>query len=202
MPFLEDLYEVTHEHVHLAVRDHLDVVFVERISGREASIPVLSRAGGRIGQFATGAGLVLLAHAPPDVQEEILNSPIPRYTKNTITDPRRLRATLAGVRRNGYSTSDGMIDLIVLSVGAPVTGSGGSVVAAVSVAVASGSRHPTAIAPLVRAAGLGISRALRAPSHPDRDARRAPTAGSSRRSRRPPATRHRWWPRRGRSSGR
>ena len=36
MPFLEDLYEVTHENVQLAVREGIEVVFVERIAGRKA----------------------------------------------------------------------------------------------------------------------------------------------------------------------
>src|ERR1041384_3367363 len=36
MPFMEDLYEVTHENVQLAVRTGLELVFVERIAGRDS----------------------------------------------------------------------------------------------------------------------------------------------------------------------
>ncbi|HWO65171.1 MAG TPA: helix-turn-helix domain-containing protein, partial [Umezawaea sp.] len=75
MPFMEDLYEVTHENVQLAVRAGLELVFVERISGRDA-VPVRTRVGGRFALHATGVGLVLLAHAPVEVQEEMLASPL------------------------------------------------------------------------------------------------------------------------------
>ena len=44
LPFLEDLYEATHENVHLAVRDGLDVVYIERLSGRPA-VGVRSQVG-------------------------------------------------------------------------------------------------------------------------------------------------------------
>lgn len=43
MPFLEDLYEATHENVQLAVLDAPEVVYVERISGRNA-VSIMSRA--------------------------------------------------------------------------------------------------------------------------------------------------------------
>src|SRR4051812_24082652 len=36
LPYLEDLYEATHQHVQLAVLDGVDVVYVERLSGRGA----------------------------------------------------------------------------------------------------------------------------------------------------------------------
>ncbi len=80
MPFLEDLYEVSHENVQLAVREGLELVFVERIAGRHA-VPVLTRVGGRFALHATGVGLVLLAHAPASVQEEVLGAPLHGYSR-------------------------------------------------------------------------------------------------------------------------
>ena len=63
LPFLEDLYEVTHENAQLGVREGHDVVYIERIAGRRA-VGVLTRVGGRFPLHASGIGLVLLAHAP------------------------------------------------------------------------------------------------------------------------------------------
>jgi DNA-binding IclR family transcriptional regulator len=161
LPVLQDMYDATKEqHIHLSVRDHLDVVFLERLSTPNAP-HAASRAGGRFGAFATGAGLVLLAHAPGDVQEEYLRTPLPRYTENTVTDPARLRSLLAGVRREGYSTSDRMVGLDVQCVGAPIYGSDGAVVAAVSVCSRAGSQSFQALVPAVRAAARRISHALR-----------------------------------------
>lgn len=158
MPFLEDLYEVSRENVQLAVREGLELVFVERIAGRHA-VPVLTRVGGRFALHATGVGLVLLANAPADVQEAVMAAPLHAYTKKTITDPVRLRETLAAVRRNGYAVSDGQVTLDALSVAAPIAGLEG-VVAAVSLVVRADTTQPQALAPLVMAAGRGIARAL------------------------------------------
>lgn len=159
LPFLEDLYEVSHENVQLAVREGLEVVFVERIAGR-AAVPVLTRVGGRFALHATGVGMVLLAHAPADVQEEMLSAPLQAYSRKTITDPVRLREVLADVRRCGYAVSDGQVTVDALSVAAPIHDVDGAVVAAVSLVVRADNAQPSALAPLVRAAARGISRSL------------------------------------------
>ncbi|QRP43645.1 IclR family transcriptional regulator [Amycolatopsis sp. FDAARGOS 1241] len=159
MPFLEDLYEVTHENVQLAVREGLEVVFVERIAGRDA-VPVWTRVGGRFALHATGVGLVLLAHAPAAVQEEVLGGPLHSYTAKTVSDPAHLRRVLADVRKLGYSVSDGQVTVDALSVGAPVFAADGSVAAAVSLVVRADSAQPGALAPLVMAAARGICRTL------------------------------------------
>lgn len=159
MPFLEDLYEVSHENVQLAVREGAELVFVERIAGRMA-VPVLTRVGGRFAMHATGVGLVLLAHAPAEVQEEALCAPLRPYSPKTVTDPVRLREMLADVRRNGYAVSDGQVTTDALSVAAPVRRQD-DVVAAVSLVVRADGAQPSALAPLVQAAARGISRALK-----------------------------------------
>jgi DNA-binding IclR family transcriptional regulator len=160
LPFMEDLYEVTHENVQLAVREETDVVFVERIAGHRA-VPVLTAVGGRFPASATGVGLVLLAHAPPDVQERVLRTPIPRFSERTILEPAVLRRVLAEVRRSGFAVSNGQVTLDAVSVAAPITTPGGDVVAAVSIVVRGDG--PSAVRPytqLVQAAARGISRAL------------------------------------------
>ncbi len=158
LPVMEDLYEVTHENVQLAVRQGLELVFIERIAGRHA-VPVLTRVGGRFALHATGVGLVLLAHAPAEVQEQVLAAPLERYTELTITDPRRLRRCLAEVRRAGYAVSDRQVTMDALSVAAPIRVPEG-VVAAISLVVAHDRADPVALAPLVQAAGRVVSRAL------------------------------------------
>ncbi|HEY0357635.1 MAG TPA: IclR family transcriptional regulator [Mycobacteriales bacterium] len=159
LPFLEDLSQVTQENVQLAVRDALDVVYVERIAGRTA-IPVLTRVGGRFPMPPTGVGLVLLAHAPADVQEEVLTAPLPRFTDRTIVSARQLRQLLAEVRRTGVAISDRQVTMDAVSVAAPVYGPTGTVVAAISVVVHAGDVPPNTLIPVVRAAARGISRTL------------------------------------------
>lgn len=160
MPYLEDLYEATHENVQLAVRDGMEVVYIERISGRSA-VGVLARIGAHWPLHATGVGLVLLAHSDPAVQEEYLAAErLASFTPFTLTDPAALRRTLAQVRQSGFAVSDRQITDDALSVAAPVRDARGGVVASVSIVVPSAGARPSALAPLVRFAGLGISRAL------------------------------------------
>jgi len=174
MPTMEDLYEVTHENVQLAVRQGLELVFVERIAGQYA-VPVLTRVGGRFALHATGVGLVLLAHAPTEVQEQVLAAPLTAYTEMTLTDGRRLRRVLAAVRRDGYAVSDRQVTMDSLSVAAPIHGPDSAVVAAVSLVVAYDRATVVSLVPLVRAAGRTISRALAAPAPPVSS--RPPTSG-------------------------
>jgi DNA-binding IclR family transcriptional regulator len=159
LPIMEDLYEATHENVQLAIIDGTDAVYVERIAGRD-SVQVLTRPGLRLPVHATAVGLVLLAHASPETQEKVLSSPLARYTRYTITDPRRLRRILAEVRLVGYAISDRQIQTISSSVAAPVRDSSGAVVAAISVVVKARDNVSAQYVPAVMAAARGISRAL------------------------------------------
>jgi DNA-binding IclR family transcriptional regulator len=59
LPYMQDLYEATHQNVQLAVREGTDGVYIERIAGREA-VAVRTRIGARWPLHATGVGLVLL----------------------------------------------------------------------------------------------------------------------------------------------
>jgi DNA-binding IclR family transcriptional regulator len=162
MPFLEDLYEVTRQNVQLAVLDGTEVVYVERISGRGA-VNVITRVGGRLPLHATGVGLVLLAHADPAFQEQVLAAPLRRYTAMTMCRADDLRRALAEVRRTGVAVSDRQIEMVALSVAAPVRGQRGEVVAALSVVVPAEGSDARAYVPVVRAAARGISRVLGAP---------------------------------------
>ena len=160
LPFMEDLFAVTAENVQLAVRDGHEAVFVERIAGRSA-VPLYTRVGGRFPLHPTGVGRVLLAFAPPEVQEAVLAGPLTSYTPHTVTNPKALRRVLADVRSHGFAVNDRQVSMETLSVAAPVRGADGTVVAAVSLVVQAGSAVPAALAPAVQATAQGISRALR-----------------------------------------
>ncbi|MFE1883118.1 IclR family transcriptional regulator [Streptomyces diastatochromogenes] len=159
LPYLEDLYEATHENVQLAVRDGAQVVYIEWLSGRSA-VGVHIRVGARWPLHATGVGLALLAHGDPGFQEEYCTGPLTSFTPYTITDPAHLRRTLAEVRRTGAAVSNRQITDDALSVASAVRGAGGAVVAAVSVVVPQESAWVPVLIPAVRLAARGISRAL------------------------------------------
>ncbi|MGV9498660.1 IclR family transcriptional regulator [Streptomyces sp. NPDC003642] len=159
LPYLEDLYEATHENVQLAVRDGRDVVYTEWLSGRSA-VGVHIRVGARWPLHATGVGLALLAHGGAELQDAYCAGDLASFTPYTITDPARLRRVLAEVRRSGVAVSDRQVTEDALSVAAPVRGADGTVTAAVSVVVPYADAQVPVLVPAVRLAARGISRAL------------------------------------------
>ncbi len=159
LPYLEDLSQVTRENVQLAVREGKEIVFVERIAG-SAAVPVLTRVGGRFPATATGVGLVLIAHAPVAVQDEVLAGPFERFTPFTVTDPRVLRRMLADVRATGIAVSDRQVTDDSVSVAAPLHDDRLRVVAAVSLVIRHGSAAPQLLVPPLLTTARAISRAL------------------------------------------
>ena len=157
IPFMEDLYEATHENVQLAVLAGREALFVEKISGRH-SVAIITRVGGRLPLHATGVGKALLAFAPDNVQEAVLSSELPRLTAFTITDSGVLRRNLDEVRRLGYAATRDEMTLGSVSVAAPVFGADGEVVAAISLVVRAQGADIGRLALPVRTAALGLSR--------------------------------------------
>jgi len=159
LPFMQDLYEATHENIQLAVREGTELVFVERIAGHR-SVDLQTMVGVRIPLAATGMGRVLLAHAGADIVEAVLGQPLRAWTPYTITDPAVLRAQLNGIRREQIVVSDRQLSESTLAVAAPVRiGSTGPVHAALGVVIAA-DRSPQKVRALrhpVLLAARGIS---------------------------------------------
>lgn len=158
MPYLEDLYEATHENVQLIVREGLEALCVERLSARGA-VTVVGRAGGRLPLHASSGGLVLLAHGGADLLAEVLEAGLARFTPNTITAEHRLRSTLAEIRRAGYIVCREHLNVGTLAVAAPILRANGAVAASISVVVRAAD-DPAPLVPALRAAARGISRGM------------------------------------------
>ncbi|WP_243715982.1 IclR family transcriptional regulator [Actinomadura darangshiensis] len=158
MPYLEDLFHVTRQHIVLAVRDGAEALLVERLSAHDAG-PALYRVGGRMPLARTGVGLVLLAHAPADVQEQILGRFEPGHDVDGMRTAEDLRRVLAEVRRGGYAIASQAEPRPHTTVAAPVRDADG-VVAAVSVVAPSMDFDAAVYVPAVRAAARAISREM------------------------------------------
>ncbi|MFC9955523.1 IclR family transcriptional regulator, partial [Streptomyces prasinus] len=102
MPFLQDLYERTHETVHLGVREGHEVVYIAKIGGhRQARAP--SRTGGRMPMHCTALGKVLLAHAGEEEWTAVLTGPLERRTPRTVIAPGLLRGQLTRAVETGVA---------------------------------------------------------------------------------------------------
>ena len=159
LPYLEDLYESTHEHVHLAILDGRDALYIEKLSGHDA-VNVISRVGGRLPLHSTGVGLVLLAHASTEVIGDYLGQALQRFLPNTVTNPDELRRRLADIRAKGVAYMSEEMTPGSSSIAAPVRDRSGQVVAAVSVVTRTRADSRATADQAVRVAAIGISRAL------------------------------------------
>ncbi|MFD2420448.1 IclR family transcriptional regulator [Amycolatopsis pigmentata] len=158
MPYMEDLFHVTRQHVLLAVRDQGEALLVERLSALDAD-PVRYRVGGRLPLTCTGVGLVLLAFAPTAVQTQAIDTYRPGQGDDHIRDGSDLRRMLAEVRRGDCAIGRQSHPWPVCTVAAPIRNAD-QVVAALSVVVPSANHPDTAYGPAIRATALAISRRL------------------------------------------
>ena len=160
-PFLQDLHTTIRDTVHLAVREGLSALYVERISGRE-SVPVVSQVGSRLPLHATGVGKVLLASAPDEVVDQALRS-LRRVTRSTVVEPGRMRRELAEVRRRRYARTSEEMSPGAASLAVPVQverRTGPVVVAALGVVVPPHRRDLPRLVPVLEVAARGIAREL------------------------------------------
>ncbi|MGW0940555.1 IclR family transcriptional regulator [Streptomyces sp. NPDC002666] len=158
MPFMDDLFHITREHVLLAVRDHSEALLVERLSARDAS-PVRYRVGGRLPLTSTGVGLVLLAFAPITVQEHAIATFQPGHGDDDMHSPADLLRALAEIRRGDYAFGRQGHPWPLSTVAAPVR-HGKQVVAALSVVAPTTDFPNPGYGPAVRATARTISRQL------------------------------------------
>jgi DNA-binding IclR family transcriptional regulator len=163
LPFLEDLQHVVRANIHLAVADGHDVIYIESLRCMDG-VPVPSRLGGRWPMHATGTGLVLLANASQEFQEEVLSSKLRRFTEYTPTDPDALRYRLAEIRRSGIAIIEKQLTYDARAIAVPIRGPRDRVIAAVGLTTPIAAPSPYALVPALAATARAISRALGAPS--------------------------------------
>ena len=71
LPYMEDLLVVTQETVHFAVRDGIDVLYIEKIIGHRG-LRQQSRVAGRLPLYCTATGKMILAFSPQPILDEVI----------------------------------------------------------------------------------------------------------------------------------
>jgi DNA-binding IclR family transcriptional regulator len=156
MPFLQDLYERTHETVHLGVLEGVEVVYVAKIGGhRQATAP--SRVGGRMPLHCTAIGKALLAHSEPELVRQVLSGPLPRRTPRTVVAPGLLGRQLEAVVDRGVAFEHEESAVGITCVAAPVLDQDETPVAAISVTGPVTRFRPEAHVDAVRAAAAAVA---------------------------------------------
>ena len=147
-PYMESLHHQTREAVHLAVRDGLEVLYLEKVAGAPQSARP-SRIAGRLPLHSTATGKVLLAYGEPALVEEVMGGgPLQRVTPTTIVLPGVLLDQLRRVRTDGYAKEIEETTAGYCSVAVPIFGTSGMLLASLSLTT------PVVRADLVRHAAL------------------------------------------------
>jgi len=145
-PHLAALRDSTRETTQLAILDHWQVVYLERML---SPLPVgfmRSRAGAILPAYCTGLGKTLLAFRPEgEVEAWAATQTFTALTPRTITSAKRLMRELRAIRERGYGLDEEEREKGVCCIAAPVRSHSGQVVAAISVAGPS-QRMPRALA--------------------------------------------------------
>lgn len=157
-PALDDLHHRTRGSVRLGVLDGEQVVYVETIQAC-ATHQTLGRVGDRWPVHVPLMGLVLLAYADREFQEQVLRHPLERFGPLTVTDPAELRRKLAQVRQSGYAMAAGQVTPLD-AVAAPVWDPFGNLAAAVSVVVDADQARPQVLAKMLLNASADITRRM------------------------------------------
>lgn len=158
-PIMEDLWAATHQRIHLAVLDGVDVVYVEIVGG--TGLPLSSRTGGRLPAHATGVGKVILAYSSDAVIQSVIDSGLRGLTPQTITSPDDLQRALATIRAEGTAYDNEESHRGISCVAAPVFGMNRQIRAGLSITGQTRAIDPFPLGVAVRTAAFTLSRALR-----------------------------------------
>lgn len=130
LPFMRALEEKIHMTVHLAVLDHGEAVYIEKVEA-PGFFKVNTWVGRRMFLHSTSVGKCLLAWLPKQEVETIVKQQgLKKRTPKTITTMTRLLADLERVKDEGYALDDEENSLGARCLGAPVFDVTGNVVAA------------------------------------------------------------------------
>lgn len=161
LPYLADLFVLSGETVHLAVREGTEVMYVERLVGHRSSATP-SRVAGRMPLHCTATGKVLLTYAPAALVAQVLDGELERCTPYTIVVPRLLVEQMTAVRERGVAFERDETRLGYSSVAAPVFSRPGVCICAVSMTVPVARGGCERFAGPVRSSTNALSRALQA----------------------------------------
>jgi len=162
LPIMQSLRDETQETTHLMVREERHLVLIERVDSPLA-LRTVRDLGSRSPLHVSANGKAYLAHLTAREQEDYLNGKLTALTENSKTDPDMIRRDLAQIRKLGYATNIGELDLHVHAVAAPVMNQEGSPIASMSISCPA-SRLPVEKMPFfgekVAAAARNVSQRL------------------------------------------
>lgn len=162
-PHLQQLAEETGETVHLAVLDNFEVVYIDKIEGRQP-VEMRSTVGNRMPAHSTGLGKALLASMDSQDWHAYVDAiGLRAYTRNTITKPDSFYQEMQKILHCGYAIDNCENEEGMRCLAAPIRKPSGKTVAALSVSgwsVSMTSERDELLAPLLLETAKSISAKL------------------------------------------
>jgi DNA-binding IclR family transcriptional regulator len=156
LPYMAELYEETHENIHLAMLEGCEVVYLEKVYGHR-STPSPSRVGHRVPAHVSALGKAILAFADEASVLAVVKSELRPVTSRSVVRPNMLLRQLQEARVDGVAFDREESRLGLMCVAAPILSPAGRPVAALSVAGGTSRMRLDVVAPKVRIAAQRIA---------------------------------------------
>ncbi|MCA9912874.1 MAG: IclR family transcriptional regulator [Anaerolineae bacterium] len=140
LPSMKRVADHTGESVSLMRIANQYAVCIESIEGQYA-LRVTIEPGRTQLLHAGASSKVLLAYSPESKWSSMLRLPLKRFTETTITDMAELKQEARKIRQQGYSISNGEIDIGARAIAVPLLNRQDEIIAALSIEAPS-SRMP------------------------------------------------------------
>lgn len=155
LPYMADLFERTHETVHLAVLDGFEVLYIEKIYGHN-QVRTPSRVGGRVDAYCSALGKAMLAFGSDQTLQQVVKRLRP-HTPYTIVVPDVFLQEVASVRKAGFAIDREEIAAGLTCVAAPICDERGRAFAAISISGLTGRFDPVQKASTVKQTANAIA---------------------------------------------
>lgn len=132
-PELSFLSNETGEAVYLAVRENLNVVYIDKVDSQKP-IRSWNTIGGTAPLHCVGTGKALLAAEFAKLRDQISGA-LTQHTDKTITDMTALQGDIAQTLKQGYAYDTGEFRDRILSFGAAIVLPGGEAVGALGISL-------------------------------------------------------------------
>jgi DNA-binding IclR family transcriptional regulator len=131
---LADLSGATHETAHVSLLQNGQLTTIAYCYSPHHGTRVTMEDAEILALHATGSGLAVLAFSSAGFVGQVLSQPLVRHTSHTLTDPDKLRACLAPIRKSGIAEGIGGFEDDVHSHAAPLFDAASQVIGAIAVA--------------------------------------------------------------------
>jgi DNA-binding IclR family transcriptional regulator len=155
---LDDVSSATRMTVRLGVLKDAAVSYIEK-GPDAATVPAMFEFVA-LPAHATAMGKAILAFSTPGTIATVTDAGLNRYTQFTIVTTNALRRELAVIRLNQVAWTRHEFRIGTTSIGVPVFGGGGRVVAALELTVTGAGHEVQAFRPVLMVAAKGLSRLL------------------------------------------